>query len=93
VAFLASQPGPWLKNVNFIQPQVGWHELPEAQEFPFFDVWAAEMLKGRFLPVTPESQEVDNIMKQAIESSVLTGVPPQEALDAAKPQIEAVLEG
>ena len=93
VSFLAGQPGPWLKNVNFIQPQVGWSELPEAKEFPFFDVWAAEMLKGKFLPVTPEAQEVDNIMKQAIESSVLTGVPPQEALDAAKPQIEAVLEG
>ena len=93
VSFLAGQPGPWLKNVNFIQPQVGWSDLPEAQEFPFFDVWAAEMLKGKFLPVTPEAQEVDNLMKQAIESSVLTGVPPQEALDAVKPQIEAVLEG
>jgi multiple sugar transport system substrate-binding protein len=92
VAFLASQPGPWLKNVNFIQPKVGWNELPEAADFPFYDVWAAEMLKGKFLPVTPKSQEIDNIMKQTIETSVLTGVEPQEALDAAKPQIEAVLE-
>lgn len=92
VAFLASQPGPWLKNVNFIQPKVGWNELPEAKEFPFYDVWAAEMLKGKFLPVTPEAQQVDEIMKNTIESSVLTGVEPQEALDGAKPQIEAVLE-
>ena len=93
VAFLASEPGPWLKNVNFIQPQTGWNELPEAAEFPFYDVWAGEMLKGKFLPVTPEAQEVDNIMKSTIESSVLTEVPPQEALDAAKEQIESVLEG
>ena len=93
VAYLASEPGPWLKNVNFIQPKVGWNELPEAAEFPFYDVWAGEMLKGKFLPVTPEAQEVDNIMKSTIESSVLTEVPPQEALDAAKPQIESVLEG
>jgi ABC-type glycerol-3-phosphate transport system substrate-binding protein len=92
VAFLASKPGPWLKNVNFIQPKIGWNELPEAQEFPFYDVWAAEMLKGKFLPVTPEAQQVDDLMKNTIESSVLTGVEPQEALDAAKPQIEAVLE-
>ena len=54
VGFLASQPGPWLKNVNFIQPKVGWNELPEAQEFPFFDVWAGEMLKGKFLPGHPK---------------------------------------
>jgi multiple sugar transport system substrate-binding protein len=92
VAFLASQPGSWLKNVNFIQPKVGWNDLPEAKEFPFYDVWAAEMLKGKFLPVTPKSQEIDNIMKQTIESSVLTGVEPQQALDSAAPQIEAVLK-
>jgi multiple sugar transport system substrate-binding protein len=92
VAFLADHPGDWLKNVNFIQPKVGWNELPEAKAFPFYDVWAAEMLKGKFLPVTPKSQEIDDIMKQTIETSVLTGVEPQEALNAAKPQIEAVLK-
>jgi multiple sugar transport system substrate-binding protein len=92
VAFLASHPGDWLKNVNFIQPKVGWDQLPEAKEFPFFDVWAAEMLKGKFLPVTPKAEQVDDIMKTTIESSVLTGVAPQDALDAAKPQIEAVLK-
>jgi multiple sugar transport system substrate-binding protein len=93
IAFLASHPGRWLQNVNFIQPKIGWSDLPEAQQFPFYDVWAGELLKGKFLPVTPEAQEVDNIMKQAIESSVVTGVAPQESLDAAKEKIEAVLEG
>ena len=91
VSFLASQPGPWLKNVNFIQPRMGWNELPEAQEFPFYDVWAGEMLNGKFMPVYPKGPEIDNIMQQTIESSVLTGVPPQEAMDAAATQIEVVL--
>lgn len=93
VAYLASAPGQWLRDVNFIQPVVDWDQLPEAAEFPFGEVWAGEMLKGRFLPVTPQAQEVDNIMQQAIESSVLTGVPPQEALDNAATQIEAVISG
>ena len=51
------------------------------------------MLKGKFLPVIPEAQEVYDIMKSTIESSVLTEVPPQEAMDSAKSQIESVLEG
>ncbi|CAN5685569.1 extracellular solute-binding protein [soil metagenome] len=93
IAHLASSPGSWLTNVNFIQPVVGWDSLSEAESFPFGEVWAAEMLNGEFLPVTPEAQEVDNIMQQAIESSILTGVEPQEALEAAKPQIEAVIAG
>ncbi len=92
VAFLASQPGEWLKKVNFIQPTTGWSDSPEAKEFPFYDVWAGELLKGKFLPVSPKSQEVDDIMKQAIEASVLTGLAPQEALDDAASQIEAILK-
>jgi multiple sugar transport system substrate-binding protein len=91
VAHLASEPGIWLEDVNFIQPVTDWDQLPEAANVPFGEVWADEMLKGQFLPVTPQAQEVDNIMQQAIESSILTGVPPQEALDNAAQQIEAVI--
>ncbi len=92
IAFLASDPGAWLKNVNFIQPKQGWNDLPEAKDFPFFDVWASEMLHGQFLPVTPKGPQIDDIMKQTIESSVLNGVAPQEAMDTAATQIEAVLK-
>jgi ABC-type glycerol-3-phosphate transport system substrate-binding protein len=92
VAFLASQPGEWLKNVNFIQPKVGWEQSAEAKAFPFFDVWASEMLKGKFLPITPQSQQVDDIMKATIESSVLNGEDPQSAMDNAAQQIDAVIK-
>jgi ABC-type glycerol-3-phosphate transport system substrate-binding protein len=92
VSFLASQPGSWLKNVDFIQPRTGWNELQEAKEFPFYDVWASQLLLGKFQPVVPHSQEVDNIVKSAIESSILTGVPPQEALDTAAEQINPILK-
>ncbi len=91
VAFLASQPGEWLKNVNFIQPKVGWQDSAEAKAFPFFSVWASEMLKGKFLPIVPQSQQIDDIMKATIESSILTGVEPQKALDSAADQIKTVL--
>ena len=74
------------------EPKTGWNELPEAKEFPFYDVWASQLLLGKFQPVVPHSQEVDNIVKSAIESSILTGVPPQEALDTAAEQINPVLK-
>ena len=51
------------------------------------------MQTGRFQPVVPNSQEVDNIVKSAIEAAILTNVPPQEALDQAAQQIDAVLQG
>lgn len=92
IGFLSSHPGDWLKNVNFIQPKVGWEQTPEAKAFPFFDVWASEMLKGKFLPITPDSQQIDDIMKATIESSVLNQIEPQQAMDSAAQQIEAVLK-
>lgn len=93
VAALAAEPGAWLDNVDFIQPKVGWDTLPEAASFEFFDVWAAEMAHGQFLPVVLDSQEIDDIMMGAIESSILNDVPPQEALDQAAEQIDQVLQG
>ena len=50
------------------------------------------MLKGKFLPITPSSQQIDDIMKATIESSVLNQVEPQQAMDSAAQQIEAVLK-
>jgi ABC-type glycerol-3-phosphate transport system substrate-binding protein len=93
VAHLSSAPGEWLANVDFIQPVVGWAEQPEAADFQFGEVWASEMLQGQFQPVVPAAEQVDQIMQQTIESSILTGVPPEEALAAAKPQIEAAIAG
>lgn len=92
IGFLASDPGAWLENVEFIQPRAGWDELPQVDTFPFYDVWAAELLNGRFQPVVPNSQEVDAIVMSAIENSILNAVPPQEALDQAAEQINQVLQ-
>ena len=91
VGALSSKPGEWLKNVNFIQPVVGWASQPEAEAFPFGAVWESEMAQGQFLPLIPQAEEVDNIVMQAIELSILSGVEPQEAFDGAKAQIEAAL--
>jgi ABC-type glycerol-3-phosphate transport system substrate-binding protein len=91
VGYLSSEPGEWLKNVDFIQPVVGWASSPEAAEFKFGEVWESEMTHGQFLPTTPQGEEVNNIMMQAMELSLLSNVEPQEALDGAKKQIEAAL--
>ena len=96
VAFLASQPGEWLKNVNFIQPKVGWDKLPEAKAFPFFDVWAGEMLKGKFLPIVPQTQqidyahEVDHRVVRHLRRSAAAGVGQRRAADSGHSQPELV---
>ena len=93
VGFLSSFPDRWLSESAFIQPKVGWEESEAALAMPFIDVWSSEMLKGKFLPLVPSSEEVDTIMKSTLESSLFSGEDPQAALDAAKPEIEAAISG
>lgn len=90
IAFVASQTGRWIKDVNFIQPKLGWEKLPEAQGIPFFEVWAADMLHGKFIePAQPQEQD---ILKAAIERSVLNHEDPAKSLLQAKSEIDKVLQ-
>ena len=91
IGYISSFPGRWLKESSFIQPKTGWEDSEEAKALPFFEVWSSEMLKGQFLPVTPAGEQVDTLMKSALEQSLLSGEDPQEALDGVKPQIEAAI--
>jgi ABC-type glycerol-3-phosphate transport system substrate-binding protein len=91
IGYLTSFGDRWLSEVNFIQPKVGWETSEAALAMPFIEVWSSEMLKGQFLPVTPNAEQVDAIMMSAIQSSLLEAVPPQEALDAVVPEIEAAI--
>lgn len=91
IGYLSSYPGRWLKEASFIQPKAGWESSPEAADLPFFSVWSSEMLKGQFLPIVPAAEQVDTLMKAALEQSLLSGEEPQQALDAVKPQIEAAI--
>ena len=93
VGYLTSFGDRWLSEVAFIQPKVGWESSEAAMAMPFIDVWSSEMLKGQFLPVTPNAEQVDAIMMSTIQSSLLEAVPPQEALDAAVAEIESVISG
>jgi ABC-type glycerol-3-phosphate transport system substrate-binding protein len=91
IGFLSSFPDRWLAESAFIQPKTGWEQSQAAMELPFIEVWSAEMLKGKFQPVVPNGEQVQTIMKSTLESSLLSGVPPQEALDEAVPQIESAI--
>jgi ABC-type glycerol-3-phosphate transport system substrate-binding protein len=93
VGYLSSFPDRWLAESAFIQPKIGWEESQAAIEMPFIDVWSAEMLKGKFIPIVPNAEEVDTLMKSALESSLFSGEEPQSALDAVAPQIEDAISG
>src|SRR5690606_15893997 len=48
VNFLASHPGRWLLEVNFLQGNANMAELPEAADFPYADQWQEGFNSGNF---------------------------------------------
>lgn len=93
IRFVLDHTGDWLQNVNFIQPKKGWSTLPQAKALPFASVWNAELEHGQFIPVVPDAAQVDQIVKNAVDSSVLNKVPPAQAFATAEQQINAILHG
>lgn len=48
VNFLATHPGRWLLEVNFLQANANMAELPEAADFPYSDSWMTALEPGEF---------------------------------------------
>ena len=92
LSYLASKPERWLKDVSFIQPRKGWTHLPEAQNFPYINVWLGEMGKSTFGDTSPAWAEISGAIQRAVESSIMNGTAPKDALDKAKAEIDAALK-
>lgn len=91
IRFVLDHTGDWLQNVNFIQPKKGWGKLPQAKALPFASIWNSELEHGEFIPVVPDAAQVDQIVKNSVDASVLNKVPPAQAFATAAQQITAVL--
>lgn len=91
MGYLSSFPDRWLSESAFIQPKLDWETSEAARAMPFIEVWSAEMLKGKFIPVVPNAEEVDTLMKSALESALFSGEDPQSVLDAVAPEIEGAI--
>lgn len=91
IRFVLDHTGDWLQNVNFIQPKKGWGTLPQASALPFSSVWNTELQHGQFIPVAPNGAQIDQIVKNSVDSSVLNGMTPAQALANSARQINAVL--
>lgn len=89
IRFALSKTGDWLKNVNFIQPKVGWNKLPQARHMPFYNVWAAELKHGSFIPVDPP--QVDDLVMNGVSSTLLKGTNPKQAMASTAQEINSVV--
>lgn len=89
--YAASKPTEWLSRMGFFQPTVGWTDTPEAQAFPFLNVFVNDTARGRYLVVHENYNEISQAITRAIDTVLLSGGDPKEALDVAADEINKAI--
>ncbi len=92
IAFMLSHPEEYLLTVGLIQPQ---NELLESEVFkgiPYADVFLDDMSKSNIITIHEKSPMIQDLLKEAIESVMLTNIDPEVALETLKIKMQELLE-
>lgn len=92
IDFLASHPGRWLTEVNFLQANADMNELPEAADFPNADQWLSALEAGRFTRVYPNANETNEELKSALEAILLNNADIQETMVSLKRGLDRIIQ-
>lgn len=92
VAFMASNQGRWLRDVNFLQGGVNMAELPEAAEFPYADQWQAGLNAGNFFQLYPSANETNEALRVGLEDILYNDADIQATLDAVKEEMDLIVQ-
>jgi len=92
IAFMASYPGRWLVDVNFLQGNVGMDELPEAADFPYADQWMVGLDSGDFFQLYPAANETHEALRVALENILFNNTDIQSTLDNLKAELDFILQ-
>ncbi len=92
VQFLASHPGRWLLEVNFLQANADMAELPEAEEFPYSESWMVALEPGEFFQLYPNANETHEALRVALENILLNDADIQSTLDNLKAELDFIVQ-
>jgi multiple sugar transport system substrate-binding protein len=92
VNFLATHPGRWLLEVNFLQANANMAELPEAADFPYSDSWMTALEPGEFFQLYPNANETHEALRVALESILLSDADIQSTFDNLKAELDFIVQ-
>jgi ABC-type glycerol-3-phosphate transport system substrate-binding protein len=91
IDFMSQHGEGWFEHVGYIQPRLGWLESEVAQANPALPVFLKDFELGQYIPRTNNYQEVEALLGQAIERTVMEGMSPQESLNIMKEEVDKLL--
>jgi len=92
VAYMLSHPEEYLTKVNIVQPTVELMNSETYKSMPYSDVFTNDMAKAHVVYYGENSAEIQALIREAVESVMLAGVSPEDALKTLKRKVQEVLE-
>ncbi len=92
IGYMLSHGEEYLKKVNIIQPTKELLASDTYKNMPFSDVFSADMERGHIVYFGAESAKLQELIKGAVESVMLSGVAPEKALETLRAEAQELLD-
>ena len=92
IAYMLSHGEEYLTKVNIVLPTVKLMESETYKSMPYSKVFADDMAKGHVVYYGESSAEIQSFIREAVESVMLAGTSPEDALKTLKRKTQEVLE-
>lgn len=90
--FMLSHPEDYLKEVGLIQPKKSLVDSPVFKQFPYAKVFMEDLEKSHIIPLHEKDPQIEQLLKEMVESVMLTKTTPEEALKTFKKKLAELLQ-
>ena len=92
ITYMLSHPEEYLAEVGLIQPTKALMSSETFKNIPYGDVFADDLAKGHMVYYAENSAKIQELMKEAVEGVLLSGIAPEKALASLKVKAQEVLD-
>lgn len=92
INYMLNHPEEYLLNVGLIQPKRSLIESDTFKNYPYAKVFLQDMEKAHIVPLHPKGPQFEQLIKEAVESVMLTTTTPEEALRILKKKANELLK-
>ena len=92
IGFMLSHPEDYLNEVSLVQPTKTLLNSPSYKNMPYSDVFTKDMARGHIVYYGANSAELQNLIRAAVESVMLSGETPERALATLKAAAQELIE-
>jgi multiple sugar transport system substrate-binding protein len=92
IAYMLSHSEEYLTEVQLIQPTKALFNSPAYKNIPYSDVFTKDMQRGHIVYYAAHSSELQNLIRAAVESVMLSGETPEKALATLKAAAQELID-